>query len=186
MRGGFSGCRRGAKVRAVLILALFAPPLHAAEPHISLVEHRTKETDGVVVFERRYAEGALIPGKSVSSQRRKWGLIVAMVTAFCIGGCTTTRSLERIRASTIADGVDIGDTIKVITVQSRIHELEVTALGADALYGTSAAGQRYAIPYSAIESIRIEEVSFWKTTGAAILGVAAVAVVLYQQALRGL
>ena len=74
--------------------------------------------------------------------------------------------------SQIRAQVHAGDTVRVLTQDSRSETIQVTALGDTALVG-AAAGARVEVPYQAIQRLEVRQVSSAKTTWL-IIGVVAV------------
>ena len=95
-------------------------------------------------------------------------LLLSLCTA-----CTTMRPVPvDAVGSQIRSQVHAGDTVQVLTQDSRGETIQVAALGDTALVGT-AAGARVEVPYQAIQRLEVRRVSGAKTTGL-IIGVVAV------------
>jgi hypothetical protein len=95
-------------------------------------------------------------------------LLLCLCTA-----CTTMRPvMVDATGSQIRAQVHAGDTVRVLTQDSRSESIQVTALGDTALVGT-AAGARVEVPYQAIQRLEVRQVSSAKTTWL-IIGVVAV------------
>jgi hypothetical protein len=103
-------------------------------------------------------------------------LTTCLVAFVCLStACTTMRPVMVDAAgSQIRSQVHAGDTVRVLTQDSRSETIQVTALGDTALVGT-AAGARVEVPYQAIQRLEVRQVSSAKTTGLIIGVVAAIA-----------
>jgi hypothetical protein len=96
-------------------------------------------------------------------------LLLSLCTA-----CTTMRPVMVDAAgSQIRAQVHAGDTVRVLTQDSRSETIQVTALGDTALVGI-AAGANVEVPYQAIQRLEVRQVSSAQTTWL-IIGAVAVA-----------
>jgi hypothetical protein len=95
-------------------------------------------------------------------------LLLSLCTA-----CTTMRPVTvDATGSQIRSQVHTGDTVRVLTQDSRSETLQVAAVGDTALVGT-AAGARVEIPYQTIQRLEVRRVNSANTTWL-IIGVVAV------------
>ncbi len=75
------------------------------------------------------------------------------------------------RADTLRSSVKVGEHVRIVTRDTKVFELEVTAVEKDAVAGTDATGN-HRLAYAQIKTIEVRKVSALKTTGVVLLGVA--------------
>jgi hypothetical protein len=103
-------------------------------------------------------------------------ILVALLAAACLIGCTTLQPLSDARPATIQQSVKAGDSVEIERLDGTRQVLKVESVGADTITGTHD-GARYQVPLAEIRTIGTRTMStkskIWTAVGiAAALGAA--------------
>jgi len=99
----------------------------------------------------------------------------AVVAAVVVSltACSTMRAIENPGPQAVRDRVEVADEVRIVTTKGAVYELEVTKVEEQSLTGEAGNGKRYKVPYAAIQTLEVEEISAAKTGGAITAGVVA-------------
>lgn len=98
-------------------------------------------------------------------------LIIILISAISLIGCTTMRPIEPQQAN-LAEQVEVGDHLIVYEKSGRIIDMTVSVIDGDRIEGTLAdsSGFPVAVDVNEIEKIEVEKIDGAKTTLAVVGG----------------
>ena len=94
--------------------------------------------------------------------------MVVIISLLAFVGCTSMRPVKSVSPNAIQTAVEVGDEVEIVTTNGKLFELEVTRISDKAIHGVNSNGKHWKVPFTAVESLKVEELSGAKIGGGVI------------------